>query len=314
MTLMQRLERGGMLLLDGAMGTELERRGVPMDKKAWSAVALDSHPQTVREIHEDYVRAGADVHIVHSFSINRQVLETVGREDKVEAFNRLAVTLCREAIEKAGDGRQQWLAGSVSNYAAGTDRSKLPKGARLRDNFAEQAGILQDAGVDLLALEMLSDVTISAAAIEAAFATGLPVMIGFTCDWGADGRTVVTRGHQMNLYDRPTPLDEILPEALAAVAEGAPGILAIMHCDLDVTGAALEVAKRHWRGPLAAYPNSGDFVPPNWQFDSVCTPAEFADSAEDWIAAGAVIVGGCCGIGPDHISALAQRLTAKLRG
>ncbi len=314
MTLMERLERGGVLLLDGAMGTELERRGVPMNKKAWSAVALDSHPQTVREIHEDYVRAGAEIHIVHSFPTNRQVLETVGLEDKVEAFNRLAVTLCREAIDKVGDGRPQWLAGSVSTYAAGTDRSTLPKGTQLRNNFAEQAGILQDAGVDVLALEMLGDVTISQAVIEAALATGLPVMIGFTCAWGEDGRTVATSGHLMNMLETATPLDEILPQALAAVPHGAPAILAIMHCDLDVTGAALEVAKRHWDGPLAAYPNSGDFIPPNWQFDSVCTPGEFADSAEQWIAAGSVIVGGCCGIGPDHISALSQRLTSKLRG
>ncbi len=314
MTLMERLERGGVLLLDGAMGTELERRGVPMNKKAWSAVALDSHPQTVREIHEDYVRAGAEIHIVHSFPTNRQVLETVGLEDKVEAFNRLAVTLCREAIDKVGDGRPQWLAGSVSTYAAGTDRSTLPKGAQLRRNFAEQAEILKDAGVDILALEMLGDVTISQAVTEAALATGLPVIIGFTCDWDQDGSTVVTRGHRMHMLEAARPLDEILPEALAVVPEGAPAILAIMHCELDVTGAALEVAKRHWQGPLAAYPNSGDFVPPNWQFDTVCTPAEFADGAETWIAAGAVIVGGCCGIGPDHISALSQRLAAKLRG
>ena len=86
-----------------------------------------------------------------------------------------------------------------------------------------------------------------------------------------------------------------------------------MHCDLDVTGAALEVAKRHWRGPLAAYPNSGGFIPPNWQFETVCSPEAFAESAQDWIAAGARIVGGCCGIGPAHIRALHERLTQPER-
>lgn len=299
---------GKLLLMDGAMGTELERRGVPMNKKAWSALALESHPAVVQAIHEDYIRAGAELHIVHSFSTNRQVLETVGHEDKVEAYNRLAVQLCRAAIDKVGDERPQWLAGSVSTYAAGSDRAKLPKGARLRANFAEQAAILRDAGVDILALEMLADVTISLAVIEAALDTGLPVMIGVTCDWDDDGRSVVTRGHQTGGLDAATPLDEILPQMLAAVPETAPAVLAIMHCELDVTGAALDLARRHWPGVLAAYPNSGDFVSPHWQFDTVCAPEVFAERAAGWAAQGVQIIGGCCGIGPAHIAAARERL------
>lgn len=312
MTLMDRLAVGDVILMDGAMGTELERRGAPMDQKGWSAVALDSHPAMVRAIHEDYLRAGAELQIVHSFPTNRQVLEEVGLGNRVADLNQRAVALCRDAIAAVGDAAvtAPLLAGSVSNFAAGGDRRNLPDGAQLRANFAEQADILAAAGVDAIALEMLSDVTVSVAAIEAALATGLPVLIGVTCDWAEDRQTVVTRAHQMRALPAPVSLDSVLPDLLAAVPAAAPAILAIMHCDLDVTGPALAVAKRHWQGPLAAYPNSGSFAPPHWQFEDICTPEAFVAGAVDWVAQGAQIVGGCCGIGPDHIAALHRRLAA----
>ena len=95
MTLQERIAEGEFVLLDGAMGTELERRGVPMDRKAWSAAAMDTHPEVIRNIHEDYIRAGAEIHIVNSFSTARHVLEPAGFGDKVEEFNRRAVpALC----------------------------------------------------------------------------------------------------------------------------------------------------------------------------------------------------------------------------
>lgn len=305
MDLMQRIGQGGTLLLDGAMGTELERRGVPMHGKAWSAAAMESHPEVVRQVHADYLRAGAQVHIVNSFALARHVLEPAGLGDGVEGFNRRAVELAREAIAAAEPGRPQWLAGSLSTFADKTDRSRLPRGARLRANFAEQAGILQAAGVDLFALEMLCDVAISLEMLHAAAASGLPVMLGFTCIWGEDGKGVETMAREAGLSAQP--LGACLRRVLAAVPAGTPTIVAVMHSEFDVTQAALEVVFQEWSGPVAVYPNSGDFVYPNWRFDTVCTPEAFAEAAEGWIERGARLVGGCCGVGLAHIAALRKR-------
>src|SRR3712207_2755816 len=102
--LQQRLDRGEVVILDGAMGTELERRGVPMDTVAWDAAALFTHPDTVREVHEDYIRAGADVIITNTFATARHVLEPAGMGERFRELNTRAVALAKEAREKSADG------------------------------------------------------------------------------------------------------------------------------------------------------------------------------------------------------------------
>ena len=307
MKIVDRIRSGKPTLLDGAMGTELDRRGVPLDVVAWSARAMESHPYVVREVHADYVRAGADLHIVNSFATCRHVLEAAGLADKVEAYNRLAVSLCQDAIEQASDGREQWIAGSISTYAESSDRSRLPPLQRLRKNYQEQAMILADAGVDMLVLEMLFDVEASVAALEAAAATGLPVSIGFTCRFGADNETVEPYVSDSD-SGADFELQDVLLPVVAAIPTDTDAIVAIMHSEFDVTDKALEIANDLWNGPIAVYPNSGLYEQPYWRFDTVCSSDEFANAAERWLRNGAIMIGGCCGIGPDHIRALVKRL------
>ncbi|MEQ9349357.1 MAG: homocysteine S-methyltransferase family protein, partial [Alphaproteobacteria bacterium] len=203
---------GDLILLDGAMGTELERRGVPMNGVAWSAEALDTHPHLVRRIHEDFIRAGADIHIANTFACARHVLEPAGLGHRTEDYNRRAVRLAREAVASAADGRPVWIAGSVSSFAERGDRGKAPESAALRRIYDEQIGYLLDEGVDLLVLEMLAEPRISRIIVEAAAASGLPLLLGVTCRWGADNKTVIasTRGGGLPLTDSVL-LDDLLP-------------------------------------------------------------------------------------------------------
>lgn len=297
----ERLTRGGILVTDGAMGTEIDRRAAPIDTAVWSARVFEERDDVVREIHEDYVRAGADVHLTNTFATSRHVLQAAGLGSHFETFNRRAVGLCREAIVAAGGGRQQWIAGSISTYAESSDRSKLPPLPKLRDNFHAQALVLADAGVDLLALEMLGDVETSSVMAEAAAATGLPFWLGFTLVLGEDGETVETR-HPVGA----PAFDEVLPQVLDRLSADADAMVGVMHCDFDVTDAALEIVARQFGGPVVVYPNSGLYEMPHWRFDTVCSPQEFVDHALRWIGDGAAMVGGCCGLGPEHIAALAR--------
>jgi len=141
--LQARLEAGKVIILDGATGTELQRRGVPMHGFAWSAAALDTHPETVRVVHEDYIRAGADVIITNSFSTARHVLEPAGLGDRVRALNQRAVTLAQAARENAASGRPVAIAGSISSFRA--DRTPAEQ---LEANYREQAELLAEAGVE----------------------------------------------------------------------------------------------------------------------------------------------------------------------
>ncbi len=300
--LRERIDRGEVIVMDGATGTELQRRGVPMDQAAWSAAALLSHPEVVRAVHRDYVEAGADIVIADSFGASRHVLEPAGLGDKTAELNRRAVELAREAC--AGAGRPVYVAGSISSFVAESDYRNRPGAEALRASYREQAGLLAEAEVDFLILEMMRDIDQSRIAVAAAAATGLPVWVGFTCTVARDEKTVLLRGDP----GKQMPLAEAFGPVMA---EGG-SVVAVMHGEVEDTPAALQVVFERWNGPVAAYPHSGGWKNPNWQFDNIVSPEAFAAAARGWVAKGVQVVGGCCGIGPEHIRALKQSLPARL--
>jgi homocysteine S-methyltransferase len=307
----ERLARGDVLVLDGATGTELQRRGVPMHQQAWSATALLTHADTVRQLHADYIAAGADIIIADSFSTARHVLEPAGLGDRVAELNRAAMRLARQAADAAD--RPVWVAGSVSSFVPESDAGNTPSDAALEQSYREQAGLLAEAGADFLMLEMMRELGRACLAVRAAAATGLPVWVGFSTLPRRDGRTVRLRGPE----DASGRLDadETVPTLAEAfgpiMAEG--GVLAgIMHTEVEDTAVALDEVFRLWSGPVMAYPHSGGWANPNWQFSGVIPPAAFAAAAKGWVERGVQVVGGCCGIGPEHIRALARTLPKSL--
>ena len=304
-SLEERLERSDVVILDGAMGTELQRRGVPMDGIAWSATAMATHSDAVRAVHEDYLRAGAEVLITNSFGTSRHVLTPVGLGDRVRELNRRSVELAREACDRVSPDHPVWIAGSISSFVPSGDYSQRPTPEAERASYHEQAELLAEAGADLLALEMIRDIDQARTIVEAACATGLPVWLGFTCRLGDNGRSVVLRGR-----DLERPLQDCMPPVLNA---GACSVVSVMHCDIDTTNRALGVVLAGWTGPIACYPENGDWANPDWTFGDL-TPEAFAKAAETWIDRGAQIVGGCCGIGPDHIRYLAERVRGRRVG
>ena len=290
----QKIKDEETLILDGATGTELEKRGVPMDNAAWCATALATHPETVREVHEDYIRAGADVIITNTFPAAKHVLEAAGVGDRFRELNVRAVELAREARENTAEG-PVYVAGSMSTFPPKLDHAYDPGEQEARGNYAEQAETLADAGVDLLALEMMLDLEQSVYAVEAAVATGLPVWIGFSCKRAEDGTLILWDGHVT------------LAEALDTIPQLGGSLVSIMHTLVEDTVPALREVRKHWSGPVGAYPHAGEFVMPNWQFIDMISAEDFAREAQGWLDQGAQVVGGCCGIGPEHIRALKER-------
>ena len=291
----ERLDAGEIVILDGAMGTELERRGVPMDEVAWDAAALATHPHLVREVHEDYIRAGADVITTNTFATARHVLEPAGMGDQFRSLNTQAVTLAREARENVAEN-PVCVAGSISTMSARIDQSYKPRAEVARDNYQVQAEILAESGVDLIVLEMLRDLEHASYAVEAAVSTGLPVWVGFSCETTDEGTVVLLEGNHT------------LAEALAYIPPLGASLIAIMHTLTEDTPPALREVNGRWSGPVGAYPHSGEFIMPNWQFVDIISPEDFAKQAQGWTGMGVQLVGGCCGIGPEHIRLLKERL------
>ncbi|MGI9336510.1 MAG: homocysteine S-methyltransferase family protein [Gammaproteobacteria bacterium] len=299
------LEAGKTILIDGATGTELERRGAPMHDKAWCATATLTSPDVLRSVHEDYIRAGARLITTNTFSTNRNVLEPAGQGDKVTEINRRAVELAIEARERTGSQDRVVVAGSMSHqvpYERLDEKRRqrhVPPPDEASANFREMAGILANAGVDLILMEMMSDPVLANAAIDAAHATGLPLWVGFSLKTEDSGTLVSEARPELDAETifKSIPLDRA-------------DVAGIMHSDADTTTRGLELLKRHWSGPTMAYPDSGYFVMPHWQFVDIMPPETFVDRHREWIASGVQVVGGCCGLGLEHIQALAASLAS----
>ena len=294
-TLEQRFEDGGVVLMDGGTGTELEKRGVPMDDAAWCATALATHPEVVREVHEDYIRAGAEVIITNTFPAAKHVLQEAGVGERFRELNARAAELAQEARENSAEG-PVYVAGSISTFPAKLDHGYDPDEREARANYTEQAEVLAEAGVDLIVLEMMRDLEGAKYAIEAAITTGLPVWLGFSCQRAEDGTLMLWSGRNT------------LAEALEELPMQEVSLVSIMHTQIEDTVPALQEIKKHWDGPLGAYPHRGEFIMPNWQFIDMISPEDFASEARQWLEAGAQVIGGCCGIGPEHIRLLKEQL------
>ena len=156
----RRLARREVILLDGAIGTRLQSMGVPMSGLAWAAAALESHPFTVRRMHEEYVAAGVDIITTNTYSSARHNLEPLGLGDKVVELNLRAVMLAQDARDRTAGDRPPLIAGSVSNFGLRVacegdyeERRSETSEAQARANLRQQADILAEAGVDFLIAE-----------------------------------------------------------------------------------------------------------------------------------------------------------------
>ena len=308
-----RLAEGGLVIIDGGMGSQLQADGVPMDEVAWSARANLEQPDVVQRVHEAYIRAGAEVIIANTFAASRAALEPAGLGDRVAEANRNAVRAALRAREAAATAtRPVAVAGSMSSFcpvamepaAAGPP----PDGPAAVDprlpglaDFREQAALLAEAGADLIALEMIDDQSYGRAALQAAAETGLPVWLGVSPARRADG----TLGTLPEIGDGSSFTD-----LLSALVDPALAAVTVMHADPGVTLDAIDVIRNCYAGPIGAYAENGGWQPPNWVFDGLA-PGEYLQHATAWADRGAQLIGGCCGTGPGHIQALADGLLSS---
>ncbi|MDH3693333.1 MAG: homocysteine S-methyltransferase family protein [Gammaproteobacteria bacterium] len=294
----QRIRGEGMpVLIDGGMGTHLEKSGVPMDDKVWSSRAVLSHPDAVHQAHEDFITAGAEVIITNTFSAARHMLEPGGLGDQVKEINMTAVKLAEMARDNVAD-KPVVIAGSVCEWTS-SDDLKWHTPEIVGQSTREQVGILAEAGVDLIALEMCEQIEFSIVATEAALEFDLPIWIGVSARMhkGCESLSVFSYA-EMDFEN-----------VVKRLSRYPAMMMNVMHTAVPDVEQAMEVVRKYWDGPVGVYPEAGYFNMPNWQFVDVIEPDELAKAAQAWIDNGVCLVGGCCGLGPEHIAALKQTLS-----
>ncbi len=334
--LKRRLDNGEVIILDGAVGTQLQSMGVPMHPVGWCGPANDSHPATVALMHERYIKAGADVITTNTFSTIRPKLIGSGYGDKFEEINIRAVRLAQEARDRVAEGRPVYIAGSISSHIGHIDRrSGIPGGGdqpglytaqELRAYYREVADILAEAGVDFFLLEHVgSDNEARMIAAEVVKETGLSFWAGLTASMERENDTVFLRNRQeASIRSSMEVLPEVrsvnrertLAEAVQDLVPLGPDLLSVFHSTVNVTDTALSILRQHWSGPMGAYPDAGrtDYTQ-RWKEEGVIneeTVEQFASAACDWVGRGVQVIGACCGFGPGYIKPLRQILPERI--
>jgi methionine synthase I (cobalamin-dependent) len=275
------------LLLDGAWGTQLQARGLPLGAcpDEWNL----SHPAAVEDVARAYVEAGSDIILTNTFGANRIRLKEFGLVEKTGEINRAGAAISR----RAGGERALVFAsiGPSGELLAMGDVSE----SELEDAFAEQAQALHSGGADGLVIETMGDPTEAAIAVRAAKATGLLVAACLTFDTGTQ-------------RDR-TMMGTTPEEGARALVEAGADIIGA-NCGNGIEGFLL-IAKRLKAAtdrPLWLKANAGLPTIVNGQTVYPTNPKSFAAGALQLIEAGASFVGGCCGTTPEHIRSLHQML------
>lgn len=304
------LAAGKPSVLDGGTGSELRVRGIELPPACWSAAANLDHGATLTAIHRDYIDAGADIVTANTFATTRFVLAGAGFDAQFEAINRGAIEAARAAIDTAQ--RPVTLAASLSCLPPRFDPGAWPRPEVEFRAYAELADFFAANGVELVLLEMLQQPAHAVRVCRAVAATGLPFTVGLSCRLERDGSArrmpgpeplqAPTPGSSLVAFDHP---DSGFDALLDSVLGFDPAAIAVMHSPLEAMQPALERVRVRWPGPLAAYaeiPYAED--PESGHVGPGISPAEYALKARGWLAAGATIIGGCCGTRPAHIAAL----------
>lgn len=295
----------GLILLDGGMGQELINRGASGQGALWSARALFDNPAAVQAVHEDYIRAGADVITTNSYACIRNNFEPQGLLHRLEEMNQLSAMLARQARDNVG--KRVLIAGSMGPQRGSYRPDLVGSYDETYDLYREQAEFLAPL-VDFFICETLSCIKEARAAVAAANTTGKPVWLSWSIeDTGAanlrSGEPIRAAWDDLD----GTGVSAVLlncspPEAISSVL---PELVSLS----DI--------------PVGAYANAFTPIPEQWDYhgeESIpaprtdVTPQAYANHAADWLAAGARIIGGCCEVGPAHIAQLNQKLRSSADG
>jgi homocysteine S-methyltransferase len=291
----KKLAKGETVILDGGIGTEILRRNV-----TWADHQLSSRPDFVRGIHEDYIRAGADVISTNSFQLCRRALTNHFRDDahrrhigardlddRAERLLAASVRLTQEARARAAAGRPVAVAAAVTTLEWCFRPDLAPAAHQARAEYDEIIQVVKDAGADLLLLETVNSIHEARVALEVSSRLALPCWVSFTCD------------AQGGLFS-----GETLSAAVAALEPAGVDAILLNCAPPDDITAGMKLLSAHARVPIGAYAHIGRFDPPEWMFTDEYPPARYCDVARAWKEMGARILGGCCGTTPDHIAAL----------
>ncbi len=281
------LNKEEIILLDGAMGTQLDRRGL----MARGRNNLDA-PEAVLEIYREYAQCGCDALTTNTLTMNRIYIETHNVGVSVRDVNRAGVELAKQAV-----GKGQYVLGNISSTGQLLEPYGTYKESQLYDAFKEQAEILAESGVDGFIIETMFDLREAICALRACKdKLSLPVIVSIAFATEAKGgRTMMGNSAE---------------QCAKSLTNAGADVIGANCGDIDPAQMAVVVSllKPATPLPVLAQPNADKpkLVGNETVFEMA--PAPFAEGITECLRAGARLVGGCCGTTPEHIRAVAGLL------
>ena len=286
--LLERVLAGEILISDGATGTYLQAHG--LESGGCPEEFNESHPEVVQQMAANYFAAGSDMVETNSFGGSRYMLDKYGHAGRVEQFNRLAAEHVRAAAPDA-----RFVLGSVGPTGEFLEPNGEATEQAMYDVFVEQTRGLAAGGADAFCIETMSDYGEISLAIRAAKQTGLPVIATMTFDKGP-------RGYFTMMGITPAAAASRLDEAGADIVGSNCGIA--IEQMIEIVAAMKSATDK----PILTHVNAGIPKIVNGEIVYPHTPQHMASLVPKLVEAGANVVGGCCGTGPDHIRAFARAL------
>jgi len=289
-----------LIILDGGMGHELAKRGVSTHEGLWSAQALLERPDLVAQVHSDYIEAGARTIITNSYSTIPSYLEKEGMADRYVELTQLAGQIARKAADESSHDVR--VAGSLPPLGTSYRPDMVPED---RESFPIYEKLTETLlpYVDLFLCETMSrasEASNAAACMRKIAGSSKSLWVS----WSLDDKA-----------GKGLRSGESIRQAFEAVSDYSPDAFLFNCTEPNAISVGLKELRELTEKPIGAYPNRFH-VPEGWTLDNEVpveptdmSEEEFVAYAQEWRESGASIVGGCCGVGPSFIKALAVEAT-----
>ena len=297
-----------LIIGDGGMGSELRFRGVEVPshvESIWSALALIDNPKVIKQIHLDYIEAGAEYITVNNYAVTQPILERAGMSDQLEDLTLLSISLAKEAIKESG--KNIMVAASLPPLETSYRADLIQDTSKMSDQYGELAEIL-DGQVDIMLCETMANSEEGRAALSSIQNSKAKKWLSWTL-----------HGNKLNKL----PSGETVVEAFEAVPDLACDAYLINCCGANLVTESLKELNKLTDKPIGGFANSemieaiqndsSNISAENdhWASASVINEKTYTDEVSKWIDEGATILAGCCRTRPSHIKEMTERLSKK---
>jgi len=297
-----------LIIGDGAMGTELRRRGVKVPshvESIWSALALKEATSTVEEIHIDYIEAGSDYITINNYAVTRPILSRDNLDNELESLTIKSIEIAKEALLKTKRSDVKIL-GSLPPLETSYRADLILKEEEMNKQYSEIANILKDK-VDIIICETMASALEAKCALKAALETNMPVWVSWTLH--GDVRNTLPSGETVN-------------QAFLELNGLEPDAYLINCCAANLVTPSIKALKELTDVPIGGYANAENVIlnatnsnlklaaERHWDSAIEINEQAYLEEAKLWIKEGASIVGGCCRTKPSYIKELSNNLKA----